>query len=100
MNTQKPNERPLFPHPPVQRFRPPVIPQIGLTALEMQEEGRELREHSGKLPQKQGRETQAPESAQLPHLCSCQDVRMVPGRYSYCQMSWEIGAPLIVYYLR
>ena len=28
VNTQEPNQRPLFPYPPVQRFNPPVILQI------------------------------------------------------------------------
>ena len=67
VNTQESNEPPLFPHPPVQRFKPPVIPQIGLNALEPQGEGRKSREHSQKSPQNQIRETQAPMSAQLPH---------------------------------
>ena len=53
-----------------------MIPQIGLNALEPQGEGCKSREHSRKLPQNQIRETQAPRSAQLPHLHSCQDVRM------------------------
>ena len=78
VNTQESNQPPLFPHPPVQHFKPPVIPQIGLNALEPQVEGCESREHSRKLPQSQIRETQAPMSAQLPHQRSCQDVCMDP----------------------
>ena len=45
VNTQESNEPPLFPHPPVQWFKPPVIPQIGLNALEPQGEGRKSRNH-------------------------------------------------------
>ena len=67
VNTQESNQPPLFPYPPVQHFKPPVIPQIGLNALEPQVEGCESREHSRKSPQSQIRETQAPMSAQLPH---------------------------------
>ena len=36
VNTQEPNQRPLFPHPPVQRFNPTVIPQIRTNALGLQ----------------------------------------------------------------
>ena len=46
VNTQEPNQRPLFPHPPVQRFNPPVIPQIGTHTLGPREEECESREHS------------------------------------------------------
>ena len=77
-NTQESNQSPLFPHPPVQRFKPPVIPQIGLNALEPQAEESKSREHSRKLPQNQIRRTQAQTSAQFPQLRSCQDVRMDP----------------------
>ena len=33
VDTQESNQRPLFPHPPVQHFNPPVIPQIGKNTL-------------------------------------------------------------------
>ena len=33
VNTQEPNQQALFPHPPVQHFNPPVIPQIGTNTL-------------------------------------------------------------------
>ena len=46
VNTQEPNQRPLFPHPPVQHFNPTVIPQIETNTLGPQEEERESREHS------------------------------------------------------
>ena len=78
VNTKESNQPPLFPHPPVQWFKPPVIPQIGLNALEPQAEGRKSREHSRKSPQNQIRETQAPMLTQLPHQQSCQDVHMDP----------------------
>ena len=78
VNTQEPNQRPLFPHPPVQHFNPTVIPQIGTNTLDLQEEERESREHSRKSPQNQIREIKTPMSKQLPHQRSCQDVRMDP----------------------
>ena len=78
VNTQESNQRPLFPHPPIQRFKPPVIPQIGTNNLAPQVEERESREHSRKLPHNLIKETKAPMSAQLPHQRSCQDVRMDP----------------------
>ena len=78
VNTQESNQLPLFPHLPVQQFKPPVIPQIGPSVLEPEAEERESREHSRKLPPNQIRETQAPMSAQLPCQRSCQDIRMDP----------------------
>ena len=78
VNTQEPNQRSLFPHPPVQHFDPPVIPQIGTNTLRLQVEERESREHSQKSPQTQIKEVQAPMSTQLPHQRSCQDVHMDP----------------------
>ena len=68
----------MFPHPPVQCFNPPVIPQIGTNTLGPQVEERESREHSRKSPQNQKKGTKAPMSAQLPHQRSCQDIRMDP----------------------
>ena len=78
VNTQEPNQRPLFPHPPVQRFNPTVIPQIETNTLGPQEQERESREHSQKSPQNQIKEIQTPMSKQLPHQRSCQDIRMDP----------------------
>ena len=78
MNTQEPNQRPLFPHLPVQRFNPTVIPQIGTNTLGPWEEEHESREHSRKLPQNQKKEIRTPMSKQLPHQRSCQDVHMDP----------------------
>ena len=71
VNTQEPNQRPLFPNAP-------VIPQIGTNNLAPQAEERESREHSRKSPQNQVKETKAPMSTQLPHQRSCQDVHMDP----------------------
>ena len=76
MHTQEQNQRPLFPHPPVQRFNPPVIPQIGANTLGPQEEEHKSREHFRKLPQNQIKEMRTPMSKQIPHQRSCQDVRM------------------------
>ena len=53
VNTQEPSQQPLFPHPPVQRFNPTVIPQIVTNTLGPQEKERESREHSRKSPQNQ-----------------------------------------------
>ena len=78
VNTQETNQRPLFPHPPVQHFNPTVIPQIRSNTLGPQEEECESREHSRKLPQNQRKEVRTPMSKLLPHQRSCQDVRMDP----------------------
>ena len=78
VNTQEPNQRPLFPHLPAQRFNPTVIPQIETNTLGLQEEEPESREHSRKLPQNQIKEIRTPMSKQLPHQRSCQDIRMDP----------------------
>ena len=78
VNTQEPNQRILFPHLPVQRFNPTVIPQIRTNTLGAQEEERESREHSRKSPQNQIREIQTSMLKQPPHQRSCQDVRMDP----------------------
>ena len=78
VNTQEPNQGPLFPHPPVQRFNLTVIPQIVTNTLDPQEEEREPREHSRKLPQNQIKEVRTSMSKQLPHQRSCQDVRKDP----------------------
>ena len=70
--------QPLFPHPPVQRYNPTVIPQMQMHDLTPQREKRESREHSRNSPQNQMREVHTPMSKQLPHQRSCQDVRMDP----------------------
>ena len=70
--------QPLFPHPPVQRYNPTVIPQIQMHNLTPQMEKRESREHSRNSPQNQMREVQTPMSKQLPQQRSSQDVRMDP----------------------
>ena len=46
VNTQEPNQGPLFPHPPVQHFSPTVIPQIVTNTLDPQQEEHDSREHS------------------------------------------------------
>ena len=53
VNTQEPTQRPLFQHPPVQRFNPMVIPYIATNTLGPQGEERDFKEHSRKLPQNQ-----------------------------------------------
>ena len=70
--------QPLFPHPPVQRYNPTVIPRMQMHNVTPQREKRESREHSRKSPQHQMREVQTTLSQQLPHQRSCQDVRMDP----------------------
>ena len=71
-------QQPLFPHPPVQRYNPTVIPQIATHNLTPQGEERESREHSRKSPQNQMKEVWSLMSKQFPHQMSCQDVRMDP----------------------
>ena len=71
-------KQPLFPHPPVQRYNPTVIPQMQMHNLTPQGEKCESREHSWKSPKNQMKEVQTPMSKQLPHQRSCQDVRMDP----------------------
>ena len=70
--------QPLFPHPPVERYNPTVIPRMQMHNVTPQKEKRESREHSRKPPQHQMREVQTTMSQQLPHQRSCQDVRMDP----------------------
>ena len=70
--------QPLFPHPPVQRYNPTVIPRMQMHNVTPQREKGESREHSRKSPQHQMREVQSTMSKQLPHQRSCQDVRMDP----------------------
>ena len=78
VNLQEQPQQPLFPHLPVQCYNPTMIPQIAMHSLTPQEEERESREHSQKLPQNQMKEVQTPMLKQLPHQRSCQDVRMDP----------------------
>ena len=78
VNPQEQPQQPLFPHPPVQRYNPMVIPQIAVHNLTPQREECESREHSRKSPQNQMKEVWTPMSKQLPHQRSCQDVRMDP----------------------
>ena len=70
--------QPLFPHPPVQRYKLTVIPRMQMHNVTLQREKHESREHSRKSPQHQMREVQSTMSQQLPHQRSCQDVRMDP----------------------
>ena len=78
VNPQERPQQPLFPHPPVQRYNPTVIPQIAMHNLTPQEEEHESREHSQKSPQNQMKEVWTPVLKQFPHQKSCQDVRMDP----------------------
>ena len=66
VNPQEPPQRPLFPHPPVQRYNPMVIPQMAMHNLAPQAEERESREHSRKSPQNQIKEVQTLMSKQTP----------------------------------
>ena len=89
-------QQPLFPHPPVQRYNPTVIPQMLMHNLTPQGEKRESREHYRKSPQNQMREVQTPMSKQLPHHRSCRDVRMDP-RYQeppqYAEINYHRPSP-------
>ena len=89
-------QQPLFPHPPVQRYNPTVIPQIVRHSLTPQEESRESREHSRKSPQTQIKEVWTPMSKPLPHQRSCQDIRMDP-RYQkppqYAEINYHRPPP-------
>ena len=90
VNPQEQPQQPLFPHPPVQRYNPTVIPRMQMHNVTPQREKRESREHSRKLPQHQIKEVQTPMSKQLPHQWSCQDVRMDP-RYQEPPQYGEIN---------
>ena len=95
----KPQERPqqpLFPHPPVQRYNPTVVPQIAVHNLTPKDKERESREYSQKSLQNQMKEVQTLMSKQLPHQMSCQDVRMDP-RYQkppqYAEINYHRPSP-------
>ena len=75
---QEQPQQPLFPHPPVQRYNPTVVPQIAVHNLTPKDEERESREHSQKSPQNQMKEVWTLMSKQFPHQRSCQDIRMDP----------------------
>ena len=96
VNPQERPQQPLFPHPPVQRYNPTVIPQIAMHNLAPQAEERESREHSRKSPQNQMKEVRTPMSKQLPQQRSCQDVRMDP-RYQeppqYAEINYHRPSP-------
>ena len=96
VNPQEQPQQPLFPHPPVQRYNPTVIPQIARHSLTPQEEERESREHSRKSPQNQMKEVRTLMLKQLPHQRSCQDVRMDP-RYQkppqYAEINYHRPSP-------
>ena len=93
VNPRDQPQQPLFPHPPVQRYNPTVIPQMQMHNLTPQGESRE---HSRKSPQNQMREVQTPMSKKLPHQRSCQDVRMDP-RYQeppqYAEINYHRPSP-------
>ena len=96
VNPQEPTQRPLFPHLPVQRYNPTVIPHIAMNNLPPQAEERASREHSQKLPQNQMKEVQTPMSKQLPHQRSCQDVRMDPSYWKlpqYAKIQYHRPSP-------
>ena len=78
VNPQERPQQPLFPHPPVQRYNPMVIPQIATHDWIPQEEERESREHSRKSPQNEMKEIRTSMLKQFHYQRSCQDVRMDP----------------------
>ena len=78
VNPQEQPQQALFPHPPVQRYNPTVIPQITVHHLTTLREEHESRKYSRKSPQNQIKEVRTPMSKQLPHQMSCQDIRMDP----------------------
>ena len=78
VKSQERPQQPLFPHPPMQCYNPAVIPQIAMHNLTTQDEERESREHSRKLPPNQMKEARTLMSKQFPHQRSCQDVCMDP----------------------
>ena len=96
VNPQERPQQPLFPHQPVQRYNPTVIPHIAMHNLTPQEEEHESREHSRKSPQNQMKEVQTLMSKQFPHQRSCQDVRMDP-RYQkppqYAEINYHQPSP-------
>ena len=96
VNPQEGPRQPLFPHPPVQRYNPTVIPQMAMHNLTPQDEERESREHSRKLPQNQMNEVRTLMLKQFPHQRSCQDVRMDP-RYQkppqYAEINYHRPSP-------
>ena len=96
VNPQEPTQQPLFPHPPVQRYNPMVIPHIAMHNLAPQAEECKSREYSQKSPQNQRKEVRTPMSKQLPHQRICQDVRMDP-RYQkppqYAEIQYHRPSP-------
>ena len=96
VNPQERPQQPLFPHPPVQRYNPMVIPQIAMHNLTMQDEEHKSREHSRKLPQNQMKEVRTLMLKQFPHQRSCQDVCMDP-RYQkspqYAEINYHRPSP-------
>ena len=96
INAQEQPQQPLFPHPPVQRYNPTVIPQIAMHNWAPQAEERESREHSRKSPQNQMKEIRTPMLRQLPHQRSCQDVRMDPHYQKppqYAEINYHRSSP-------
>ena len=96
VNPQERPQQPLFPHPPVQRYNPTVIPQIATNDWIPQEEECESREHSRKSPQNEMKEIRTSMLKQLPYQRSCQDVRMDP-RYQkppqYAEINYHRVSP-------
>ena len=96
VNTQEPTQRPLFPHPPMQRFNLTVIPHMATNMLDLQGKEHNFKEHSRKSPQNQMKEVRTPMPKQLPHQRSCQDIRMDP-RYQkppqYAEINYHRPSP-------
>ena len=96
VNPQERLQQPLFPHPPVQRYNPTVIPQIAMHNLTTQDEECKSREHSRKSQQNQMKEVWTLMSKQFPHQRSCQDVRMDPHYQKppqYAEISYHRPSP-------
>ena len=96
VNPQERLQQPSFPHPPMQRYNPTVIPQIAMHNLTTQDEERESREHSWKLQQNEMKEVRTVMSKQFPHQRSCQDVRMDPHYQKppqYAEISYHQPSP-------
>ena len=96
VNPRDQPQQPLFPHPPMQCYKPTVIPQMQMHDLTPQREKRESREHSRNSPQNEIMKVQTPMSKQLPQQRSCQDVRMDP-RYQeppqYAEINYHRLSP-------
>ena len=80
--------QPLFPHPPVQRYNPTVIPRMQMQNVTPQREKGESREHSRKSPQHQMREVQSTIVTTISpskELSGCPHGPTLPGTTTVCR---------------